>query len=91
MNLTETIIESFEKGELTRSEVIQLYTNTMIELHTRALIAFCHCLAFNAENCRAAMLNAPIPYPDEAYFSEIKKWGLDNLIPKNDEKEDKNE
>lgn len=48
----------------------------MLAIHSKVIACFCECLAFNAQNCQATMLNTQVPYSDVAYISTMQKWGI---------------
>jgi hypothetical protein len=50
----------------------------LLEVHSRALAAHCECLAMNAENCCAAIMDCTPPYKEEQFAKVMQKWGLIN-------------
>lgn len=58
-------------------EEIDLYRMGMIlNFHTKAMVAHCECLAMNAENMWAAILNQSPVYLERHYSAVLQKWGL---------------
>ena len=68
----------YEGGELTERlliEALKDHTKALI-LHSKSLCAHCQCLAYNAENMWAAILNESPKYYQSDYNLLLYSWGL---------------
>ena len=72
VTLNDEEMESY-KNDL---KAVELDSPADIILHAKALACHCECLGFNAANMVAAMADVRVPYPEEAYFQAMQKWGL---------------
>lgn len=57
-------------------KVAMLEHSMDLRQHSKALAAHCECMAMNAENCIAAIVNATPAYDERQFCKVLEKWGI---------------
>jgi hypothetical protein len=75
ISMLENIEANVDKVILA-TNVVNIASTEVMEIHSRALAAHCECLTMSSENDSRLFRNIPVYYTDSDFLSVMVKWGL---------------